>query len=108
MSTLKDFKIITKAGIETVKGRKFSFYIDKVRYWFFYHEPGLHGHGLRISELRTGYKMIDVDYSSRAAALGNDKAACKLALAKFCAKYPQNKIRERIDSMPTLEQVKGV
>jgi hypothetical protein len=94
------FKTATTNGIEIVQGKKFSHYIDGVRYWFFYHD----GHTLRVSHLDSGYKMVDVSYSARSACLGDDKAACKLELDNLIKRHGAKKVREIVDNAPKISE----
>ncbi len=97
---MKQFRIATKTGIELVNGRKFSFYIDNVRYWFFYSNEI--GHSLKISELESGFSVCDVSYTSRASSLGDDKLACKAELNSLVSRIGAAKVRSVIDNAPKL------
>lgn len=98
------FTIMTKNGPELVNGRKFSFYIGQYRYWFFYSTDITHG--LRVSELESGFKVLDVSYSTRTTCLNNDKAACKLELTKLVERLSADKIKSVIDTAPKIKRDK--
>lgn len=97
---MPQFRIATTNGTELVNGKKFSHYVDNVRYWFFYSED------LIVSELYSGFKMCTVSYSARSAALGNDKLACKNALDDLIIKYGSKNVKQIIDNAPKLKEVK--
>lgn len=99
----QQFKIATKNGFDLVEGKRFSYYIDNVRYWFFYHKETSWTHNLCISELSSGFKICNVDYSTRVASLNNDKAACKSTLDNLIKKYGAKNVRMRIDSAPKIK-----
>lgn len=105
---MSEFRVRMKAGdIQRVPGRKFSHYIGGVQYWFFYHE-GLSEHGLTVSALDSGLKVLHVPINSRMAALGDDKLACKAEIDKLIARVGADRVRCVIDAALKLDEVQHV
>jgi hypothetical protein len=93
------FKTKTKDGIELVDGNKFTAYIGQYRYWFFYHDTTM---GVRVSDLESGYKVLDVSYIARSACLNDTKAACKLEIKNLVDRLGVERVRQVLNSAPKI------
>jgi hypothetical protein len=88
---------------QQIEAHRFAHYIGNVRYWFAYHCPPHRIGGLQITHIDSGFKVCDVDYTTRAACLNNDKSAAKLALDNLIARVSAERVRSVLDN----QTVKG-
>lgn len=99
------YVINTANGEVKVEGRKFAFYLNNVRYWFFVHQ--IDGHiGWRVSELETGRSVRDIAFQTIAACASDIVSAAKLTLRQLIDKVGEDRVKVVIDSAPKLTKYK--
>lgn len=93
------------SGTLDVVGHRFRVTIDNTEFWFGVHEAhdmiGLY----RITDLRSGCKLLDIPHQTLAANRGNLPAAAKAAWKKFMSGRNQQDIRRVIEAAPKLKEV---
>lgn len=87
-----------------VEGRKFKVTLDNTQFWFGVHEAhdtiGLY----RITDLRSGRKVLDIPHAVLAANRGSLPAAAKAAWKKFMSGRNEKSVRAVIEAAPALEE----
>ena len=87
-----------------VVGHRFRVTLDGVTFWFGAHEAhdtiGLY----RITDLRSGRKVLDIPHATLAASRGNTLAAAKAAWKKFMSGRNEKSVRQVIEAAPALEE----
>ena len=95
---------ITDSTARAVEGRKFKVAIDGAEFWFIAHEAhdmiGLY----RITDLRSGRKVLDIPHSVLAANRGSLVPAAKAAWKKFMSGRNEKSVRQVIEAAPALEE----
>lgn len=86
-----------------VVGHRFRVTVDNTQFWFGVHEAhdtiGLY----RITDLRSGRKVLDIPHAVLAANRGSLPAAAKAAWRKFMSGRNEKSVRAVIEAAPALE-----
>lgn len=87
-----------------VVGHRFRVTVDNTQFWFGVHEAhdtiGLY----RITDLRSGRKVLDIPHAVLAANRGRLPAAAKAAWKKFMSGRNEKSVRAVIEAAPSLEE----
>lgn len=87
-----------------VVGHRFRITVDNTQFWFGVHEAhdtiGLY----RITDLRSGRKVLDIPHHVLAANRGILPAAAKAAWKKFMSGRNEKSVRAVIEAAPALEE----
>ena len=87
-----------------VVGHRFRVTVDNTQFWFGVHEAhdmiGLY----RVTDLRSGRKVLDIPHHVLAANRGRLPAAAKAAWKKFMSGRNEKSVRAVIESAPALEE----
>lgn len=88
-----------------VVGHRFRVTLDNTQFWFGVHEAhdtiGLY----RITDLRSGRKVLDIPHAVLAANRGSLPAAAKAAWKKFMSGRNEKSVRAVIEAAPALEEL---
>ena len=89
-----------------VVGHRFRVTVDNTQFWFGVHEAhdtiGLY----RITDIRSGRKVLDIPYHVLVANRGILPAAAKAAWRKFMTGRNEKSVRQIIESAPALKEEK--
>ena len=87
-----------------VVGHRFRVTLDNTQFWFGVHEAhdmiGLY----RITDIRSGRKVLDIPYHVLVANRGILPAAAKAAWRKFMTGRNEKSVRQIIESAPALKE----
>ena len=87
-----------------VVGHRFRVTVDNTQFWFGVHEAhdmiGLY----RITDIRSGRKVLDIPHYVLAANHGRLPAAAKAAWKKFMSGRNEKSVRAVIEAAPALEE----
>jgi hypothetical protein len=86
--------------IEPVEGRKFAFYVQNVREWFFVHRSVT---GWTVSHLDSGMRVCAVEHLTLNACLNDEVSAAKLSLTKLCERAGHARVRSVLAGAPALK-----
>lgn len=87
-----------------VVGRRFRVTLDGVTFWFGAHEAHDKVGFYRITDLRSGRKVLDISHATMAANRGSLVLAAKAAWKKFMSGRNERSVRAVIESAPALEE----
>lgn len=90
----------TETGRMEVPGRRFSHYIDNVRYWFTLHKP--RGCDAIVSHEDSGMRFTFVESHRLCAALGDEIAAARSAIDAKVKQHGAPRIRSVLAGAPAL------
>ena len=79
-------QITTSKGRAEVDGRRFSHYVDGVRFWFAFHKATDHAATYVVTHIESGKRVCFVPHIALAAALGDDIAAARGEIDKLVAR----------------------
>lgn len=86
-------KITLQTGeVAEVEGRRFSHYVENVRFWFFLHKE-IGGFGQVVTHYDSGKRVLHVPHYAIAAALGDVKAAAKGEIDKLVFRVGGARVR---------------
>jgi hypothetical protein len=75
-----------------IEGRRFSHYVDNIRFWFFLHKT-IGGVGLTVTHYESGKRVCEVPHHTVAACWNDTKAAAKMALDELITKAGPARVR---------------
>ena len=86
-------KITLQTGeVAEVEGRRFSHYVENVRFWFFLHKE-IGGFGQVVTHYDSGKRVLHIPRYVIAAALGDVKAAAKSEIDKLVSRVGGARVR---------------
>lgn len=74
------FTLATAGGPVEVEGRRFSHYINNVRFWFAVHDAHDRSNLVVVTHIDSGMRVCQVPFLSLQAALGDRPLAARAAL----------------------------
>lgn len=90
-----------------VEGRRFSYYVKNIQFWFFLHRE-IGGFRWIVTHADSGKRVLVVPTSTIAACLSDTKAAAKLELRKLLNRVGDNKVYEVLREAESLTLPKQV
>ena len=87
-----------------VVGHRFRVTLDGATFWFGAHEAHDTFGFYRITDLRSGRKVLDIPHATMGANRGNLPAAAKAAWKKFMSGRNEKSVRQVIEAAPALEE----
>lgn len=91
------YKITLANGhTQEVEGRRFSYYLESIQYWFIAHLDHRTGTVWTVTEMSTGLRVQDIPRSTLAACRGDAIAAAKQVLKSLADRLGEARIRQVI------------
>lgn len=103
------FKMYTTTGerVAVPDAKRFSHYINNVRFWFAYHRPNDFAPGLTVSHWDSGMRVCSVSTLELNACRNDPKDAAKYALDKLCERVGGARVASKLREAETPKQSVG-